>query len=156
MGFPGGSDSKESACNAGGQIWPLGWKDLLEKGMASHSSIIAWRIPWTEEPGRLNSPWGHKESDMTKQLSPFFTYAILILIYSERYELKLIFSNTEIQLFQLFVERLYFLHWIVFATWLRSNWSNQCGFSYGIYSIHWSTFLSWSWLPCVFLVTQSC
>ena len=43
---------------------------------------------------------------MTKQLSPFFTYAILILIYSERYELKLIFSNTEIQLFQLFVEKI--------------------------------------------------
>ena len=31
----------------------LGWKDPLEKGMATHSSIFAWRIPWTEEPGRL-------------------------------------------------------------------------------------------------------
>ena len=31
----------------------LGWKDALEKGMATHSSILAWRIPWTEEPGRL-------------------------------------------------------------------------------------------------------
>ena len=31
----------------------LGWKDPLEKGMATHSSILAWRIPWTEEPGRL-------------------------------------------------------------------------------------------------------
>ena len=34
----------------------LGGEDLLEKGMAIHSSILAWRIPWTEEPGRLNSP----------------------------------------------------------------------------------------------------
>ena len=43
----------------------LGQKDPPEKGMATHSSILAWRIPWTEEPGRL-SPWGHKESDTTK------------------------------------------------------------------------------------------
>ena len=34
---------------------PLGWEDLLEKGMATHSSILAWRIPWTEEPGGLQS-----------------------------------------------------------------------------------------------------
>ena len=33
----------------------LGWEDLLEKGMATHSSIIAWEIPWTEEPGGLQS-----------------------------------------------------------------------------------------------------
>ena len=33
----------------------LGWEDPLEKGMATHSSILAWRIPWTEEPGRLQS-----------------------------------------------------------------------------------------------------
>ena len=33
----------------------LGWKDSLEEGMATHSSIFAWRIPWTEEPGRLQS-----------------------------------------------------------------------------------------------------
>ena len=35
------------------QIQSLIWEDLLEKGMATHSSILAWRIPWTEEPGRL-------------------------------------------------------------------------------------------------------
>ena len=35
------------------QVWSLGWEGLLEKEMATHSSIIAWRIPWTEEPGRL-------------------------------------------------------------------------------------------------------
>ena len=34
--------------------------------MATHSSILAWIIPWTEEPGGLHSPWGHQESDMTK------------------------------------------------------------------------------------------
>ena len=36
-------------------IRSLGWEDLLEKGMATHSSILAWRIPWTEEPGGLQS-----------------------------------------------------------------------------------------------------
>ena len=36
-------------------VQSLGWKDPLEKGMATHSSILAWRIPWTEEPGALQS-----------------------------------------------------------------------------------------------------
>ena len=46
----------------------LDWKDTLEKGMTALSSILAWRIPWTEELGRLYSPWGHKESDTTERL----------------------------------------------------------------------------------------
>ena len=37
------------------QVWSLGWEDPLEKGKATHSSILAWRIPWTEEPGGLQS-----------------------------------------------------------------------------------------------------
>ena len=37
------------------QVQPLGWEDPLEKGMATHSNILAWRIPWTEEPGGLRS-----------------------------------------------------------------------------------------------------
>ena len=53
MGFPGGSDGKESACNARDQSLILGQEDPLEKGMATHSSILVWRIPWTEEPGGL-------------------------------------------------------------------------------------------------------
>ena len=44
--------SKESACNADTWIQSLGWEDPLEKGMATHSSVLAWRITWTEEPGR--------------------------------------------------------------------------------------------------------
>ena len=46
------------------QIRSLGWEDLLEKEMATHSSILAWEITWTEEPGRLQSR-GRKESDTT-------------------------------------------------------------------------------------------
>ena len=45
----------------------LGWEDPLEETMATHSSILVWRIPWTEEPGGY-SPWGRKESDTTEQL----------------------------------------------------------------------------------------
>ena len=47
-------------------IQSLGQEEPLEKGMDSHSSILAWRIPRTEEPGKLYSPWCHKESDMTE------------------------------------------------------------------------------------------
>ena len=49
-------------------IQSLGQKDLLKKGMATHSSILAWRIPWTEEPGRLQSS-GCNKLDMTEQLT---------------------------------------------------------------------------------------
>ena len=52
-GFSGGSDSKESDCNAEDRVQSLGWEDPLQKGMAIHSSILAWRIPWTEGPGRV-------------------------------------------------------------------------------------------------------
>ena len=53
MGFPGGSVSKESAYNAGDLGSISGSEDPLEKAMATHSSILAWEMPWTEEPGGL-------------------------------------------------------------------------------------------------------
>ena len=50
------------------RVWSLSWKDLLEKGMATHSSILAWRIPWTEDPSGLQSMGsqrvGHNWSDL--------------------------------------------------------------------------------------------
>ena len=42
-----GTDGKESAYNAGGLGRSMGWEDPLEKGLATHSSVLAWRIPWT-------------------------------------------------------------------------------------------------------------
>ena len=56
-GFSDGSDGKEFACNVGDPslIPGSGRSDPLEKGMATHSSILSWRIPWTEEPGTLQS-----------------------------------------------------------------------------------------------------
>ena len=47
------------------QVQSLGQEEPMENGMATHSSIFAWRIPWTEEPVGY-SPWGHNESDMTE------------------------------------------------------------------------------------------
>ena len=54
-------------------VQPLGWEDTLEKGMGTHSSILAWRIPWIAEPDSL---WGHKESDVTEWL----TFSIFIIM----------------------------------------------------------------------------
>ena len=41
-------------------VWSLGWEDPLERGMATHSSVLAWRIPWTQEPGGLQSTGSHR------------------------------------------------------------------------------------------------
>ena len=60
-------------------VQSLGCEDPLEEGIASHASILAWRIPWTEEPGGLYSPWDHKELDMTEQLSLTDSVAMYIL-----------------------------------------------------------------------------
>ena len=64
-GFPGGSVVKNAPANAGDSGLILGQEDPLEKEMATHSSILAWRIPWTEEPGGLQS-MGCEESDTTE------------------------------------------------------------------------------------------
>ena len=63
-GLPCSSVGKESSCNAGDRVQFLGWENPLGKKMATHSSILAWRIPWTEKPSRLQS-MGLQESDTT-------------------------------------------------------------------------------------------
>ena len=55
LDFPGGSVVKNLPVNAGTQVRSPGWEDPLEKEVTTHSSILAWKIPWTEEPGRLPS-----------------------------------------------------------------------------------------------------
>ena len=55
LGFPGGSEVKVSAAMRETRVQSLGWEDPLEMEMATHSSILAWRIPWMEELGRLQS-----------------------------------------------------------------------------------------------------
>ena len=60
------------------QVSSLGREDPLEKEMTTHSSILAWRIPWIEELGRL-CPWGRKESEMTEQLHSDTSHVFILL-----------------------------------------------------------------------------
>ena len=55
----------------------LGLEDPLEKEMATHSSILAWKISWTQEPGGLCSPWGGEESGTTEQLTLITVYLLI-------------------------------------------------------------------------------
>ena len=63
--FPGGSAVKNLPAMQETWVRSLGCEDPLEKGMATHSSILAWRIPWTEEPGGLQS-MASQQSDTTE------------------------------------------------------------------------------------------
>ena len=69
MDFHGGSDGKESSCNEGDLGWiPRSGRFPGGEGVTTHSSVLAWRIPWTEEPGGLQSTGsqrvGHDRSDL--------------------------------------------------------------------------------------------
>ena len=68
MGFPSSSAVKNLPAMWETWVRSLGQEDPLEKGMASYSSVLAWRISWTEEPGGLQS-MGHKELDPTERLT---------------------------------------------------------------------------------------
>ena len=67
LGLPSGSDRKKTPVMQETWVWSQSQKDLLERGMATHSSILACRIPWTEKPAGY-SPWGCKELDMIEWL----------------------------------------------------------------------------------------
>ena len=73
-GFLCGSAGKNLPAMQETWIRFLCWEDPLEKGKATHSSIPAWRIPWT-----VYSPWGHKELDTTERLSLHFTSYISVI-----------------------------------------------------------------------------
>ena len=75
QGFPCGSAGKESPAVWETWVQSLGWEDPLEKGKATHSSILAWRIPWT-----IYSPWGHRELDITEPLSLTYLYLYFLIL----------------------------------------------------------------------------
>ena len=75
-------------------VQPLGWEDYLEKEMVTHSSILPWRIPWTEEPGGGYSPWGGKKLDMTEWLTHFITKHFLAQIWQNTSYLLLVLCKS--------------------------------------------------------------
>ena len=79
MGFPGSSDSKESTCKVGDLDSIPGLGITLEEGMATHSNILAWRIPM-DRGAWWASPWGHKEMDMTEQVNTAQSESTMITI----------------------------------------------------------------------------
>ena len=78
FGFPVGSDSKVSAYNAGDWVPSLDREDPLEEEMATHSSILAWKVPWREEPGWLLS----MESQKSRTRLSDFTITMYLLLYT--------------------------------------------------------------------------
>ena len=66
LGFPSGSVVKNPSVKQETRVLSLGREDPLEEEMATHFSILTWRIPWTEEPSGLQSMVGCKESDVTE------------------------------------------------------------------------------------------
>ena len=79
------------------RVQSLSWEDPLEEEMATHSSILAWEIPQTDESGTL-SPWSHKESDTTKRLSMhtyLFTY--FYTIKNANFKIKESYHNKNLQ-----------------------------------------------------------
>ena len=73
-------------------FWSPGWEDPLEKEMATHLGIFAWKIPWTEEPPGWRSPWGCKELDVTERLT----------LYAHHHHVQFNFFNCLLQLWQVF------------------------------------------------------
>ena len=74
LGFPSGSVGKEFACNAGDRVRSLGQEDAIVKDVATYSSILSWRIPWTEEPGRLPV---HEIAELDSTVQLTFTFTII-------------------------------------------------------------------------------
>ena len=79
-------------------VWSLGWEDPLEEGMATHSSILSWRIPWTEEPGGPQF-MGSQESDTTEATAPY-TILFVICTYHYHYFLNILhIGNMQSEIF---------------------------------------------------------
>ena len=95
------------------QVQSLGQEDPLEKGMATHSSILVWRIPWREDPG---SPWGCKESGMTERLTHIhrFILSVLIELYSLACSITTLACILLLTLFKIFIFLFYLFFWILF------------------------------------------
>ena len=115
------------------QVWSLGWEEPLKKEMATHSSILAWKIPWTEEPGKLRSmglhgpPWDTTESDTTERLQ-FLSFHICIFFY------------TSCPLLSWLIASVFFFLW---AIWMYSRTSGKWRLPREAWQRRFQTLLSW-------------
>ena len=79
---------KNPPANGGDSFQALGWEDPLEEGLAAHSSILVWRIPWTEEPGQLQSMGpqrvGHNLATEHKEKEYFPSFEIFSILETRR------------------------------------------------------------------------
>ena len=94
-GFPGGTSGKESACQCGDArtlVWSLGWQDPMEKEMATHCSILSWKIPCTQEPGMLQSMGlqrvGRNWESKKQQQNKMKIYSLICIFYIQLYLYK--------------------------------------------------------------------
>ena len=104
--FPGSSAGKESACNAGDWVWSLGWGNPLEKGKATHSSILAWRIPWTIQSQRVGHDWA------TLTVTYMLLVTVVIIYWVEVYN---IVRYLEKQAFKKYILMHFWLQWFFSA-----------------------------------------
>ena len=102
-------------------VWSLGWEDPLEKEMATHSSTLAWRIPWREEPGRLLV---HGVAKSRTRLGDFtFTFHFLYILSYGHFNDNIIFSNLSISYIKpihVFIS----INWINFLLFYYFSWWN--------------------------------
>ena len=99
------------------RVWSLGREDPLEKGMAAHSSILAWRIPWTEEPGRLQPTGSQRVGHDWVTLFTLYNIISLVICF--------IYSIDSIYVFVLFLTKLLRLHlglWVSCSLYLKWPW----------------------------------
>ena len=95
-------------------VWSLGWEDALEKGMTTHSSLLAWRIPWTEEPGGLQSmelpmvgcDWvtGTHFATSLLQTQAIFSVPLCRQASQNLFPLTYLFSNPSFRFFSVFLD----------------------------------------------------
>ena len=113
-GFPGGSDSKESACNAGDLGLIPGQEDPLEKGMATHFSFLAWKIPLTDEtdglqsmgPQKVRHDWANKNFHLASFFFRLKTFYLSLVSLPKK---SILFFNQEIFLFCFYFWKLFIL-----------------------------------------------
>ena len=126
----------------GTRVRSLGREDPLEKEMITHSSILAWRIPWTEKPDRLQS-MGSQRISRTRLSNFTFTFKIVQNICPSESKLAGCPPYTRVSIFQSFINSLK-----IFIICLKNKWNSMCITTYYIMN-------SWNyWWKCYFPVTS--